>query len=171
VTVKRLHHNAYVSRDQEATRAFYEDVIGLRLVATWAEVEEGTNKEFVHTFFGLDDGSALAFFQFADPADQDAFTPAQGLNPYVHVAMKVDADGQKGIGDRLAASGQDPLVINHGYCRSLYCTDPNGLLLEFTVDHPDVATIDTIRRANAHEDLKRWLAGDHTSNNDWRADT
>ncbi len=31
----RLHHNAYVTRDQEKTRQFYEDIIGLPLVATW----------------------------------------------------------------------------------------------------------------------------------------
>ena len=30
------------------------------------------------------------------------------------------------------------MTANHGYCQSLYITDPNGLLLEFTVDHPDV---------------------------------
>src|SRR3954454_22880838 len=168
MTVARLHHHAYVSRDQEATRRFYEDVIGLRLVATWAEIEEGTNREFVHTFFELDDGSALAFFQFADPVDQEANTPPQKVNPYVHVALSVDEASQKEIGERLAADGQESLVINHGYCTSMYCTDPNGLLLEFTVDHPDVATIDKIRRANAHEDLARWLAGDRASNNDSR---
>src|SRR5690349_24522219 len=36
----RLHHTAYVTRDLEATRAFYEDVIGLPLVATWCEIDE-----------------------------------------------------------------------------------------------------------------------------------
>jgi hypothetical protein len=34
---RRLHHAAWVTRDQEATRHFYEDIIGLPLVATWAE--------------------------------------------------------------------------------------------------------------------------------------
>ena len=43
-----------------------------------------------------------------------------------------------------------------------------GLLLEFTVDHPDVAQIDAIRKENAHRDRARWLSGDHASNNDWR---
>ena len=32
----RLHHNAYVSKDLEATRAFYEDLSGLPLVAALA---------------------------------------------------------------------------------------------------------------------------------------
>ena len=39
-TAARLHHNAYVTRDQEATRRFYEDLIGLPLIATWCEADE-----------------------------------------------------------------------------------------------------------------------------------
>ncbi|MEW2304484.1 hypothetical protein AB0958_31775 [Streptomyces sp. NPDC006655] len=27
-------------------------------------------------------------------------------------------------------------VLEHGYCRSLYTSDPNGLLLEFALDAP-----------------------------------
>lgn len=30
----RLHHTAYVTRDLEATRRFYEDLIGLPMIAT-----------------------------------------------------------------------------------------------------------------------------------------
>ncbi len=57
----RLHHNAYVSKDLEATRAFYEGLIGLPLVATWSEADElfGAKRVYCHTFFGLGDGSAL----------------------------------------------------------------------------------------------------------------
>ena len=39
---------------------------------------------------------------------------------------------------------------------------------EFTVDVPQVEEIAIERRADAHETLKRWLAGDHTSNNTYR---
>ena len=68
----RLHHHAYVVDDQEATRAFYEDLLGFPLVATWCEVEtvRGKERTYCHTFFELEDGSALAFFQFLDPDDQ-----------------------------------------------------------------------------------------------------
>ena len=31
----RLHHTAYVTRDIDATRKFYETVISLPLIATW----------------------------------------------------------------------------------------------------------------------------------------
>src|SRR5207247_2355400 len=67
----RLHHHAYVVKDHEANRRFIEDLLGIPLVATWCEkshnAETGEEIEFCHTFFGLADGSALAFFGFADP--------------------------------------------------------------------------------------------------------
>jgi catechol 2,3-dioxygenase-like lactoylglutathione lyase family enzyme len=61
----RLHHTAYVSKDLEATRKFYEDVIGLPLVATWCESDMlfGAERTYCHCFFGLGDGGALAFYR------------------------------------------------------------------------------------------------------------
>ena len=171
--VARLHHNAWVTRDQEATRRFYEDLIGLPLVATWSETDElfGAERVYCHTFFGLADGSALAFFQFADESDQTLFGPTMPETPFSHIALKVDNATQDEVAGRLAVAGyQEPttFVLEHGYCRSLYVRDPNGLLVELTADHPDVAAISVTRAATAHEDLASWLAGDHTSNNTYR---
>ena len=42
---------------------------------------------------------------------------------------------------------------------------PDELKLEFTRDPDNVEEIDATRRANAHSELKRWLAGDRTPNN------
>jgi catechol 2,3-dioxygenase-like lactoylglutathione lyase family enzyme len=172
-TAARLHHNAYVTRDQEATRRFYEDLIGLPLVATWCEVDElfGAERTYCHTFFGLADGSALAFFQFANEADQELFGPAMPDTPFSHIALKVDPATQDEVAKRLADAGYvepQTFILEHGYCRSLYARDPNGLLLELTADHPAADTISATRRASAREDLTRWLAGDHTSNNTYR---
>jgi hypothetical protein len=50
----------------------------------------------------------------------------------------------------------------------MYCTSPDGLVVEFTVDAPNVAEIDARRRADAHAELARWVAGDHRVNNDLR---
>ena len=79
----RLHHTAYVAQDQEKTRRFYEDVIGLPLMATWCESDElfGKERTYVHTFYGIGDGGALAFFQFADPKDQEEFGPRMPATP------------------------------------------------------------------------------------------
>jgi glyoxylase I family protein len=40
--------------------------------------------------------------------------------------------------------------------------------VEFTLDSPKVEHINRDRRANAHAELKRWIAGNHTSNNTYR---
>lgn len=170
----RLHHTAYVTKDHEANRAFYEDLIGLPLIATWTEVDElfGAERTYAHTFYGLGDGSALAFFQFADQRDQELFGPEMPASPFIHIAMKTTAEVQAAIERRLKEADwrpNDTYVLEHGYCRSLYTSDPNGMLLEFTVDAPNAAEISAERLATASEDLKRWLGGDHSSNNIYRA--
>ncbi|HEY2300403.1 MAG TPA: VOC family protein [Acidimicrobiales bacterium] len=169
----RLHHHATVTDDQEATRRFYEDVIGMPLVATWTESDVlfGAERVYCHTFYALADGSSLAFFQFADPADQELFKTEINFTPFRHIALAVDKDTQQAIKQRIAAAGYvepDTFVLDHGYCVSLYVTDPNGLIVEFSVDHPDVALINAERQKSAHEDLARWLGGDHSSNNTYR---
>jgi glyoxylase I family protein len=169
----RLHHTAYVTRDLEGTRKFYEELIGLPLVATWCEVDElfGAERVYCHLFFQLADGGALAFFKFAKPEDEELFGPRMPDSPFHHIALNVDKETQQGIEQRLVAAGyKEPrmYVLEHGYCRSVYVTDPNGLILEFTLDHPRVKEINETRRANAHADLKRWMGGDHTSNNTYR---
>lgn len=172
----RLHHNAYVTRDMEATRHFYEDLIGMPLVATWCEADElfGKERVYCHCFFGLSDGSALAFFQFANPEDQKLFGPQMPPSPFHHIAVNVDGKTQAAIEERFKKAGiKEPnfYVLEHGYCRSIYATDPNGMILELTVDNPEAATGAAERRATAHTELKRWLAGDHRSNNAFRAAT
>ena len=169
----RLHHHATVTDDQEATRQFYEDVIGMPLVATWTEADVlfGAERVYCHTFYALADGSSLAFFQFADQADQEFFKTQINFTPFRHIALAVDQETQDGIKKRIADAGYeepDTFVLDHGYCVSLYVTDPNGLLLEFTVDHPDVEQISAERQPMARQDLARWLGGDHTSNNTYR---
>jgi glyoxylase I family protein len=169
----RLHHTAYVTKDLEATRIFYEEVIGLPLVATWCEEDFlfGAARTYCHCFFGLADGSALAFFQFANQADQELFDPELPPSPFRHIALLVDAETQAEIEARIAAAGYvepDTFVLEHGYCRSLYINDPNGMILEFTVDAEGADAINAARLKDAHSELKRWLAGDHTTNNTYR---
>ena len=169
----RLHHTAYVTRDLEVTRHFYEEVIGLPLVATWCEADElfGAERVYCHLFFGLGDGGALAFFKFAKPEDEELFGPKMPATPFHHIALNVDKGTQDAIEGRLAAAGYKPpqtFVLEHGYCRSVYVTDPNGLILEFTLDNPKVEEINRASRIKAHSELKRWVAGDHTSNNTYR---
>ena len=66
--LKKLHHNAYRCRDSEETRRFYEDFLGLPLseVIEIRETKTGRRTETLHTFYRLDDGSFLAFFEAPD---------------------------------------------------------------------------------------------------------
>lgn len=171
----RLHHTAYVSKDLERTRAFYEDVIGLPLSATWCETDFlfGKDRTYCHLFFDLADGSSLAFFSFADPEDQKEFGPELPPSPFRHIALNVDEETQAQIEKSIADAGIEPprtYVLEHGYCRSVYVEDPDGMIVEFCHDDPRAAEGAEERKAKAHDELKRWLAGDHTSNNTFRHD-
>ena len=166
----RLHHNAYVTKDLEAIRKFYEEIIGMPLVATWCEKTMlfGKERTYMHCFYDLGDGECLAFFQFANSDDQKEFGPELQPSGFRHIAMKVDENTQTEIHERLTTAGyKEPemYTLEHGYCHSLYVFDPSGLIIEFTVDHPDIEKINADQRVKAHSELERWLAGDHTPNN------
>jgi catechol 2,3-dioxygenase-like lactoylglutathione lyase family enzyme len=170
----RLHHYALVVRDQEQVRHFMEDVLGFPLVATWAERamfhDVGEEHEYCHTFYELDGGGALAFFQFADPKMYErcqAKAPAE-ISRFHHIALRVDSDRFEDLRQRLEAAGLPNRVRDHGYCQSLYTCTSDGLQLEFTVDAPNLSEIESDQRRNAHGTLARWLKGDHSPNNDIR---
>jgi len=171
---ERLHHHAYVVRDHEANRRFFEDVLGIPLVATWCEMTNhpafGRPVAMCHTFFAMADGGALAFFQFADPDIHKlcvAERPAK-IGSFDHVAFKVDQATYDEIIGRLLRAGEVFRENDHGYCKSVYATSPDGLIVEFTVDPANVTEIEATRRADAHAELARWLAGDHRVNNELR---
>jgi catechol 2,3-dioxygenase-like lactoylglutathione lyase family enzyme len=108
---QRLHHHAYVVRDQEANRHFFEDLLGIPLVATWCERHfqpaVGREVDFCHTFYALADGGALAFFCFAD---DEVYRKTQAARPaeignFHHVAFKVDDAGYDELLSGLTAAG------------------------------------------------------------------
>ena len=169
----RLHHYAFVVRDQEENRRFFEDVLGLPLVATWCErahfADFGKEVDYCHTFFGLEDGGALAFFQFAD---DDVYEQVRNVEAEVgrfrHIALKVEPETYEALDARLEDAGVERRHTDHGYCRSMYVMSPDGLRVEFTVDPDNAEAIAEMRRADAHAELQRWLAGDRRINNDDR---
>ena len=162
----RLHHHAYVCADQERTRRFYEDVIGLPLIGMWIEQEqyEGQTLVYSHAFYGLGDGSAVAFFNFADPTLQAKFT-AKEQCLFVHLALAVTQKVQDEIRARLEQAGMPVQQIDHGYCFSIYVRDPDGLTVEFTRDPADAKDIEAWQSATAHESLARWMRGETAPNN------
>jgi glyoxylase I family protein len=169
----RLHHQAFAVKDQEVNRRFIEDVLGIPLVATWCErvfrAEVGREVDYCHTFFALADGGALAFFQFADDETWEKNRLIlQESGGALHTAFKVAQGTFDEIRARLDRAATPYRVTDHGYCVSLYVSTPDRLRLEFTVDAPDAEKIAEMRRADAHDELARWLAGDRRINNNDR---
>ena len=92
--------------------------------------------------------------------------------PFSHIALKVEPPRRtpwpSAWPPRPATRSRPPSSSSTATAARCTCSDPNGLLLELTADHPDAETINATRQTTAREDLARWLAGDHTSNNTYR---
>ena len=135
--VRNLHHHAFRCRDAAETRAFYEGLLGFPLVAVCIEpIDPLTNlpNPYLHLYFEMGDGSALAFFDYPSHFRPEDFPQVDQFGH--HIAMEVDGgdatiDAYK---DKLAAAGVEVLEIDHGYCRSIYFYDPNGLRVEFATN-------------------------------------
>jgi catechol 2,3-dioxygenase-like lactoylglutathione lyase family enzyme len=149
--IRGLHHNAYRCRDSEETREFYEDFLGLRLVSAF-EIEEGRG---LHTFFEMDDGSCLAFFEV--PGMPFDFKQQNALD--LHIALGVEPDTfdqmlQKAKTERREVRGP----VDHGFVRSIYFRDPNGYVIELTASTGVHQEIMDPAISKPHEALARWQA-------------
>ena len=129
--IKGLHHNAYRCRDSEETRQFYEDFLGLPLAGSLqiGETKSGRETQTLHTFYGMDDGSYLAFFEAPDMP----FEFKEQHDYDLHIALEVNRDDlmamfEKGKGAGIQTRG----VSNHGFVDSIYFRDPNGYVIELT---------------------------------------
>jgi catechol 2,3-dioxygenase-like lactoylglutathione lyase family enzyme len=127
--IKGLHHNAYRCRDSEETRQFYEGFLGLRLVGT-LEIKDA---EALHTFYELDDGSYLAFFD----APKLPFDFKRQGDFDLHIALEVDEPTLLSMFAKGQKSGIETRgVVDHGLVHSIYFRDPNGYVIELTAKMP-----------------------------------
>lgn len=146
-----INHIALVCRDMRQTTDFYTRVLGMPLVKT-VELPGGGQ----HFFFDCGGGSLVAFFWWADapPAapgiasvEQFPHKPKTAVGSMNHLAFHMAEDELEAALDRLEAAGVPftPAVVNHDdsamgvardlhpgvFVRSVYFTDPNGIMMEF----------------------------------------
>ena len=146
-----INHLALVCRDMEETVAFYTGVLGMPLYKTVALPDGGQ-----HFFFDCGGGDSVAFFWWPDapPAapgiasvksfPEEAKSAIGSMN---HVAFNVPEEKLDEYRQRLVDAGVKVLpnmVVNHDdspmgvsaenhpgvFFRSVYFTDPNGIMLE-----------------------------------------
>ncbi|WP_280386137.1 SMU1112c/YaeR family gloxylase I-like metalloprotein [Nocardia wallacei] len=80
--LRRIHHAAIIASDYERSKAFYTDVLGLRVVAENYRAERRSYK----LDLALPDGAQLELFSFPDPPARPSRPEACGLR---HLAFAV----------------------------------------------------------------------------------
>jgi catechol 2,3-dioxygenase-like lactoylglutathione lyase family enzyme len=133
-----VHHLAFSTRDIKSQIAFFNEVLGLELVALFPMhgVPDGW-----HGFMKLDDRCYLAFVQLpavAEIAAEIGVTHSgHGANPSAggtlqHLAFNVaDEDELIAMRDRIRSRGVNVFgPIDHGMCKSIYFAGPENLTLE-----------------------------------------
>ncbi len=155
ITVRGLHHNAYRCRDSEETRKFYEDFLGLPLINAFeiAETKSGRKTHVLHSFYGMRDGSALAFFE--DPNRPFEFKEQHDYD--LHIALEVEYAALAWMQEHASKHGIDCRgVADHQFIDSIYLRDPNGYVIELTAKRPDHDLQVKAARRLAHEALDAW---------------
>ena len=155
--IKGLHHNAYRCRDSEETRRFYEDFLGLPLASTLEirETKTGRKTDVLHTFYRMDDGSFLAFFEA--PGSPFTFKPQHDYD--LHIALEVDERALHEMFAKGKAAGIETRgVIDHGFIHSIYFRDPNGYVIELTAKTGRHADETDPVKSEARAKLDRWQA-------------
>jgi catechol 2,3-dioxygenase-like lactoylglutathione lyase family enzyme len=155
--LKKLHHNAYRCRDSEETRKFYEEFLGLPLACTLeiSETKTGRKTDTLHTFYRLDDGSYLAFFE----APEMPFEFKRQHDYDLHIALEVDEPVLEPMMAKGKARGIETRgVSDHGFIHSIYFRDPNGYVIELTAKMPSHAQATDPASNGARAKLDKWQA-------------
>ncbi|HSR25593.1 MAG TPA: VOC family protein, partial [Candidatus Eisenbacteria bacterium] len=125
-----INHLALVTADMDATVRFYHGVLGARLVATIGTAG------FRHYFFEVGPGNTIAFFEYEtielEPFAKPAGVPDPRAVQFDHLALNLaDEQGLESMRARLKEHGCEVTdVVDHGFVRSIYFSDNNGIALE-----------------------------------------
>jgi catechol 2,3-dioxygenase-like lactoylglutathione lyase family enzyme len=135
---KGFSHLGLSTLDMDKTRAFYENVMGFKAVrCDLIPVKEGGRIR--HVFFDTGRDQLMAFMEARGvegiPAEYDtSISRGLGVPPaFYHFAFEAGSEaGLEQKRQELKDKGIEVTeVVDHGWAKSIYFNDPNGLMLEF----------------------------------------
>jgi catechol 2,3-dioxygenase-like lactoylglutathione lyase family enzyme len=135
---KGFSHLGLSTLDMDKTRAFYENVLGFKAVrCDLIPVKEGGRIR--HVFFDTGRDQLMAFMEARGvegiPAEYDtSISRGLGVPPaFYHFAFEAGSEaGLEQKRQELKDKGIEVTdVVDHGWAKSIYFNDPNGLMLEF----------------------------------------
>ncbi|EGR0590444.1 VOC family protein [Vibrio cholerae] len=122
--LKRIHHAAIICSDYPRSKAFYTEILGLRVVAENYRAARDSYK----LDLALPDGSQIELFSFPNAPERPSFPEAQGLR---HLAFVVDDVAEIKVQLEQQGLSVEPIRIDE-YTGKAYTffADPDGLPLE-----------------------------------------
>lgn len=132
-----FHHVAIATRDAKATHAFYTGPMGFTLEKVEIAPSGKKGGWAKHLFYDTGNGEMIAFWDLHDPELPSNWSPAisEGLGLPIwanHIAFTAeDLDDIARRRSRWLEHGVDVMEVDHGWCTSIYATDPNGIMVEF----------------------------------------
>jgi len=122
--LRRLHHAAVICSRYEASKHFYTQVLGLRVVAEHYRAERDSFK----LDLALPDGSQIELFSFKHPPARPSYPEACGLR---HLAFEVHDVAQcKSLLESQGVAVEPVRVDDYTERRFVFFADPDGLPLE-----------------------------------------
>jgi catechol 2,3-dioxygenase-like lactoylglutathione lyase family enzyme len=132
------HHLAIATKDLAATHRFYTEAMGFRLVKVVVAPTGAPGGGWArHVFYDTGGNGMFAVWELHDDTiaatHGTAISTGLGLPEWVnHVAFDAaDLDALARATARWQEHGIDVIELDHEWCRSVYATDPNGVLVEF----------------------------------------
>ncbi|MFJ4653498.1 VOC family protein [Nocardia sp. NPDC088792] len=122
--LQRIHHVAIIASDYEKSKAFYVEILGLKVIAEHYRAERDSYK----LDLALPDGGQIELFSFPSPPPRPSRPEAAGLR---HLAFLVSD-----VGEALAelasrgVVGEEIRVDEYTGKRFSFFADPDGLPLE-----------------------------------------
>jgi glyoxylase I family protein len=147
----RMDHIALPCFNARASHRFYTEVLGFPLINALSGDDWGGGP-WLMMFFAIPDGRVIALTTLRGATRPDPHAAPDDIS---HFAFTVTSDRDLDAWRRRLRDAQIEIrEEDHKTQRSIYFSDPSGIVFEITTPSSDAMTMDPM----AHDVVARWLA-------------